>query len=104
MGPNQLDEAGYIRIATPHCQAKVGFFFDQYGPLLALIYFHVTQSLLFNSYVLLTTRSVISMLQNVLHTFIKFLIIGKQIKMQLKCTISFTSHFIKLKFEFHKVL
>ena len=69
MGPDQLEEAGHFGIATPLLPNKSKFLFNQYGPLLALIYFHVTQSLLFNSYVLLTTRSVISMLQNVLHTF-----------------------------------
>ena len=26
MGPHQLDEAGYLGIATPYCQTKVSFF------------------------------------------------------------------------------
>ena len=50
MGPHQLDEAGYPESVTPYCQTKVRFLFDQYGPFLALNYFHETQSLLFDSY------------------------------------------------------
>ena len=69
MGPDQLEEAGHFGIATPLLPHKSKFLFNQNGPLLALIYLYVTQFLLINSYVLLTTRSVISMLQNVLHTF-----------------------------------
>ena len=42
---DQLDETGYLGSATPYCHAKVRFFY-QYGPLLALNYFHENQSLL----------------------------------------------------------
>ena len=49
MGPHQLEETGRLGIATPLLPDKSKFLFDQYGPLLALIYFHVTQSLLFDS-------------------------------------------------------
>ena len=69
MGPDQLEEAGHFGIATPLLPNKSKFLFNQYGPLLALIYLYVTQFLLINSYVLVTTRSVTSMLQNVLDTF-----------------------------------
>ena len=73
MGPDQLEEAGHFGIATPLLPNKSKFLFNQYGPLLALIYLYVTQFLLINSYVLLTTRSVISMLQNVCTLLFKFL-------------------------------
>ena len=68
MGPDQLEEAGRFGTAMPLLPNKVSFLLINMAHLLALIYLYVTQLLLFNSYVLLTTRSVISMLQNVLHT------------------------------------
>ena len=68
MGLDQLEEAGRFGTAMPLLPNKVSFLLINMAHLLALIYLYVTQLLLFNSYVLLTTRSVISMLQNVLHT------------------------------------
>ena len=60
MGPHQLEETGRLGIATPLLPNKSKFLFDQYGPLLALIYFHETQSLLFDSCLLLMTQLVTS--------------------------------------------
>ena len=46
-----------LGVLCPTAKQKYDFF-DQYGPLLALNYFHENQSLLFDSYLLLMTRSV----------------------------------------------
>ena len=49
LGLDQLGEAGSFGIAMPSLQKQSKFLSNQNGPLLALIYFHVTQSLLFDS-------------------------------------------------------